>query len=109
MQSLGKMATITKQKDKGKNIMVSKKKDSPPGSIIHVIEENEEEPDSINPNQFQKMAKTTYESHLKKIEVILQDSFWNYILEIMSFDLDLNILLYRSERLHLCPWCLFII
>ena len=66
------------KKDKGKSIMVSKKKDSPPGSIVHVIEEKEEEPDSINPNQFQKMAKTTYESHLKKIEVISLDSFRNF-------------------------------
>ena len=69
VQSLGRLAVINKATDKGKKIMDSKKKDSPPGSIIHVIDENDEETDSINPYQFQKMAKTTYESHLKKIEV----------------------------------------
>ena len=44
-------------------------KRSVPGTTIHVIEESEEEIQEINPQQYQKIALSAYETHLSKIEV----------------------------------------
>lgn len=46
-----------------------KRKQSIPGSTIHCTPETEDVVDDVNPKQYQKIAKTTYETHLKKIEV----------------------------------------
>ena len=39
------------------------------GTTIHMIEESEDEIQAINPQQYQKIALSAYETHLRKIEV----------------------------------------
>ena len=71
IESPQKESTTSIGKDKGKQKKVYKKIASILGSSIHVYDETKEEIKAVNPKQFQKIAKTTYESHLKKIEVTL--------------------------------------
>ena len=56
--------------------MVDHKKTFVPGTTIHVIDESEEEIQDINPRQYQKIAQSAYETHLRKIEVIIIELIW---------------------------------
>ena len=61
------VAPNTQERRKGK--MAEQKIRSTPGTTIHVIEESEDEIQAINPQQYQKIALSAYETHLCKIEV----------------------------------------
>ena len=55
--------------ERGKGKMVEQERRSIPGTIIHIIEESEDEIHEIAPQQYQKIALSAYETHLRKIEV----------------------------------------
>ena len=64
-----KQSVAPNTQERGKGKMVEQEIRSISGTTIHVIEESEDEIEAINPQQYQKIALSAYETHLCKIEV----------------------------------------